>query len=305
MALPLLAAVPAVLGFIGRMGVSKAIKKFGRAAVKKAQAAEKKTSGAVGSKKALKELPSKMKPTDKRVKGVRAKTKGATTRRRNANVKANQAATDSAKAANLRSGRGRIGTGAATVATAVGVPKVGGALSDSIASDYKKPPAKKPTAKESTGNFKAQPKAVEGKGTNLGKMQRDNDKMDANQKVTTAANRQKTAAVKRATVDAPVSKAPPKAKSDQSTSAPSWEQYKTIAQAKKAGSKFYSQNGKKMAAVYKEDLKPGQSLSDYMNNKLPKLKSPKAKITKPKGYMSGKTVRGNGIAARSKSCKMR
>ena len=276
MALPLLAAVPAVLGFIGRMGVSKAIKKFGRAAVKKAQAAEKKTSGAVGktpsgAKNRAKNDPRGNKPT----------------------------------ASAVRSGRKRIGAGVATAATAVGVPKVGGALSDSIASDYKKPPAKKPTAKKSTGNFKAQPKAVEGKGTNLGKMQRDNDKMDANQKVTTTANRQNTAAVKRATVDAPAPKAPPKAKSDQSTSAPSWEQYKTIAQAKKAGSKFYSQNGKKMAAVYKEDLKPGQSLSDYMNNKLPKLKSSKAKITKPKGYMSGKTVRGNGIAARSKSCKMR
>lgn len=271
MALPIIAA-------IARMGITQAIKKFGKGAVKRAQAAEKKVSGTVGKT-----------------------PKGAKNRAKN-DPRGNKPTLSA-----VRSGRRRIGTGVATTAAAVGIPKVGGALSDSIASDYKKPPAKKPTAKKSTGNFKAQPKAVEGKGTNLGKMQRDNAKMDANQKVTTSANKQKTAAVKRATVDAPVSKAPPKAKSDQSTSAPSWNQYKTIAQAKKAGSKFYSKNGKKMAAVYKEDLKPGQSLSDYMNNKnkLPKLKQSKAKIKKPKGFMSGKTVRGNGIAARSKTCKMR
>ena len=38
------------------------------------------------------------------------------------------------------------------------------------------------------------------------------------------------------------------------TGADSWKNYTTIAQAKKAGSLYYSKNGKKMAAVLKEDL---------------------------------------------------
>ena len=83
-----------------------------------------------------------------------------------------------------------------------------------------------------------------------------------------------------------------------------WNQYKTIAQAKKAGSLYYSQNGKKMAAVYKEDLKPGESLRDYMNKKTGKTRKMMAGGMAKK-YSKGKTVRGNGIAARSKSCKMR
>ena len=48
--------------------------------------------------------------------------------------------------------------------------------------------------------------------------------------------------------DTPVSK-PKKV-----TGADSWKNYTTIAQAKKAGSLYYSKNGKKMAAVLKEDL---------------------------------------------------
>lgn len=46
---------------------------------------------------------------------------------------------------------------------------------------------------------------------------------------------------------------------------PAYMKYKTIAEAKKAGSSTYSKNGKEMAAVFKEDLKPGESLRDYMN----------------------------------------
>ena len=46
---------------------------------------------------------------------------------------------------------------------------------------------------------------------------------------------------------------------------PDYMQYKSIAEAKKAGSNFYSKDGKKMAAVFKEDLAQGESLRDYMN----------------------------------------
>jgi hypothetical protein len=59
-------AVPVILAAIARAGIGAAIKKFGKGAVKKAVNAEKKISKKVGSKKDLKELPSKMKPTDRR-----------------------------------------------------------------------------------------------------------------------------------------------------------------------------------------------------------------------------------------------
>ena len=53
----------------------------------------------------------------------------------------------------------------------------------------------------------------------------------------------------------------------------SWKKYSSIAAAKKAGSLFYSKNGKKMAAVTAEDLKKsGLSLRDYMNKKLGKTR---------------------------------
>ena len=52
----------------------------------------------------------------------------------------------------------------------------------------------------------------------------------------------------------------------------SWKQYKTIAAAKAANSPFYSKGGKKMAAAFKEDLGKGESLRDYMNKKLGKTR---------------------------------
>jgi len=53
----------------------------------------------------------------------------------------------------------------------------------------------------------------------------------------------------------------------------SWKTYSSISAAKKAGSPFYSKNGKKMAAVTAEDLKKsGLSLRDYMNRLLGKTR---------------------------------
>lgn len=53
----------------------------------------------------------------------------------------------------------------------------------------------------------------------------------------------------------------------------SWKTYGSISAAKKAGSPFYSKNGKKMAAVTAEDLKKsGLSLRDYMNKLLGKTR---------------------------------
>ena len=79
---------------------------------------------------------------------------------------------------------------------------------------------------------------------------------------------------------------PPKAGGD-------YEKYKSIAAAKKAGSLYYDKGGEKMAAVFKEDLKPGQILRDYMNEKLglTRRKDPEGKkgggMMKTKGYAMG------------------
>jgi len=269
MALPILAA-------IARMGITKAIKKFGKKAVEKARDAEKKTSGAVGktpsgAKNRAKNDPRGNKPT----------------------------------ASAIRSGRKRIGAGVATAATAVGVPKVGGALSDSIASDYKKPPT---PAKKSTGNFTAQPKAVEGKGTDLGKMRRDSAKMDANQKVTASGNEQKTASAKSATS---VTRPPKQVKAPQDVpKKKTWKDYKSLREARAAGEDYYSKNGRKMAAVLASDLGEGQSLTDYMNSKKRgKVQKPAKKMMSggmTKKYRDGGSVRGVGKATKGiRACKMR
>jgi hypothetical protein len=52
-----------------------------------------------------------------------------------------------------------------------------------------------------------------------------------------------------------------------------WEDYNSIAEAKKAGSLYYSKNGKPMAAVFKEDLAEGETLRDYMNQQIKKDKA--------------------------------
>ena len=238
------------------MGVGAAMKKFGKGAVKKAMDAEKKVSGKADSKKELEELSSKMKPTDKRVKGVKAKSKSATTRRRNQNVKANQAATDSAKTANIKSGRKRIGAATSVASTA---PMFMGSDDKKITS----------LAKESTGNFKAQDKDTVPTGVNLRKEAKSAAKMDNRQGVKSATMKQKSEQTKTAT---DVSKPPTKTKSDQSpTSKRSWKDFTgrgAAVRAKKAGFDAYmGADGKKKAAVLKEDLGKKETLGQFLNTK--------------------------------------
>tara|TARA_B110000971_G_scaffold38467_1_gene37302 strand:- start:587 stop:1534 length:948 start_codon:yes stop_codon:yes gene_type:complete len=250
MALPIIAA-------IARIGISKAIKKFGKKAVEKAKAAEKKVSGAVGktpsgAKNRAKNDPRGNKPT----------------------------------ASAVRSGRKRIGAGVATAATAVGVPKVGGALSDSIASDYKKPPT---PAKKSTGNFKAQDKATVPTGVNLRKEAESAARMDNRQGVKSSTTAQKSQITKSAT---DVSKPPKQAKAKQPMpKKKTFRDFKTPASAKKAGFKSYmGKDGKEKAAVFKTELK-GKTLNKFLNARnqsdkgVPKIKKPS--IKKPKGFNMG------------------
>jgi hypothetical protein len=140
----------------------------------------------------------------------------------------------------------------------------------------------KPKPKVSTGNFKAQDRKPVGAGVNLKKTAEAAKKLDSNQRVTTSENRKKTAAVK-ATTNVP--KPPPKAKSNQAApKRPTWKDYKSAAAAKKAGfANYIGRDGKKKAAVFKTDLKKGQTLTQYLNEKRRAAKGvpkPKTKIKK-------------------------
>ena len=84
---------------------------------------------------------------------------------------------------------------------------------------------------------------------------------------------------------------------------------KTVGKAKKRGSDtFIGKDGKKKAAVTKEELKAsGLSLRDYLNKqrgltrKKPVKKSMGGKV---KAYSSGGSVRGGGKARKTNSCTM-
>ena len=86
-----------------------------------------------------------------------------------------------------------------------------------------------------------------------------------------------------------------------------------LKRAKAAGvSSYLGSDGKEKAAVSKEDLKEGQSLREYLNErrlaKRTTKKSGQAGMMnggKVKKYKTGSTVRGHGIARGGKACKMR
>ena len=286
---PLLAMIPTVAAYIARTGITKAVKKYGKKLVNRAMTAEKKVSGVAGSKKELKELPSKIKPTDKRVKGVKGKSKSATTRKRNQNVASNKAATDSAKAANVRSGRMRIGTAVGSTAGIEGASKLGRMLDDKISG---KPTSSKSTRPfnmpASTGQMKRFPKAAP---ENL------KPKKTTSPFNMTAPENLKPKKTKIAT-DVPT---PPKKKV-----------YNTLRSARAAGADTYTDaKGNKKAAVLDTDLKEGQSLTDYLNSKKRAKKAQPAKLKMMSGgmtkkYRDGGPVRGAGMAKKGvRACKMR
>jgi hypothetical protein len=132
--------------------------------------------------------------------------------------------------------------------------------------------------KKTPPNFKAQDAKPVGKGFNIRKGEQEAKALGKKADKVKAASK-KVVADKPATPTTP----PPKAKSNQTPSG--FEQYKSMAAAKKAGSLYYEKDGKKMAAVSKEDLAPGQSLRDYMNEKTNKKRTGKF-ITPSKNEMS-------------------
>jgi hypothetical protein len=238
-------AVPVILAAIARAGIGAAIKKFGKGAVKKAVNAEKKISKKVGSKKDLKELPSKMKPTDRRLKSVRGKNKGATTKKQDANTNANLKAKRDAEATNLKSGRKRIGAALST-ATASTVPMFMG-------SDDKKPVNKASDKKPEVPVKKTEATA---------------------KKPSAPSNN----------MQSPYSgkKLPPKSDSSKyaKPKTPAKKTFKdfsgagALKRAKAAGvSSYLGADGKEKAALRKEDRRKGESLRDFFNRKLGKTRN--------------------------------
>jgi len=246
MPIPLVGAALAAAGrYLAAKGVKAAAKKYGKAAIKTIKESEKGVSSRAGSKKGLDAI------------------KGTTTRNRGKGFGLKQAgtskmATKAQRAANVSSGRKRIGT-AATVGF-LGSPSGDGEKNIKVDTSKRKVKEEKKVTPKNVGPVGGERKVTK----------------------------------------------KPKANTD-------WKDYKTIAEAKKAGSNFYSKGGTKMAAVVKEDLSEGQSLRDLMNKKLGKtrigesLAPTKEKRSGRSGGMArGGKVRGVGIAKKGvRPAKMR
>ena len=142
-------------------------------------------------------------------------------------------------------------------------------------------------------NFKKQKPETVGAGVNLRKTSNDAKKADANARVIRAAEDQKKASVKSATVVKP----PPKKKNTKQPPPrkPSWRDFKSVGAAKKAGYKSYmGKDGKEKAAVFREELGVGTTsgnakkrLTAELNKRrkkakgVPKIRVGKIKIKKP------------------------
>ena len=210
---------------------------------------ERGVSSRAGSKKGLEAI--KGTTTRNRGKGYGLRQKGS-----------GKMATAEQRAANVRSGRRRIGVGA----TAASLIPMGGE-----------------DAAKKTVTPKVTPKGAKPKATVTPSTTAKPFNMTAPQNLkprTTPSTTKKPSAPSN-NMQSPYSgkKLPPKSDSSKYAkpkSAPSkgdsWKQYKTIAAAKAANSPFYSKGGKKMAAAFKEDLGKGESLRDYMNKKLGKTR---------------------------------
>ena len=299
------AAVSAIGRYIASKGVKEAIKKFGKSAVTKAKSAgkavkdvERGISSRAGSKvvKAT-ERKKKLTKQDLRTAKGRKKAqedaskagdkgtpktttleaiKGTTTRNRGRGFglkgEGGRMATKAQRAENVASGRKRIGAG------------IGVASAASMFDGEKTRPVTTPTKRNSnTGRSglsatQKAPLSTFKPKTPTAKAPLRSPSSDATAKTKAAKDAAKTTVPKkfRSSMNKPVGRPlqkrkdaaranPPPTLKAKTAKQPDYMKYKTIAEAKKAGSNFYNKDGKKMAAVFKEDLKPGESLRDYMN----------------------------------------
>jgi hypothetical protein len=245
MPLPLVGAgLAAVARYLGRYGVTQAVKKYGSKAVKAAADAERGVASKIGSKEGLDVIPGTSIMNrgrgfglkQKRGEGAKPSNVGspmATKTKKPSNL-APPMATKAQRAENLASGRRRYGGGVGAGLTAAGAAySLGGS---------------------------------------------EGDKWDEDEAGRTKTTTPKTTTPKVTTPTGTSKATPTTPKVEYKSSFPkaekkNWEDYNSIAEAKKAGSLYYSKNGKPMAAVFKEDLAEGETLRDYMNQQIKKDKA--------------------------------
>jgi hypothetical protein len=245
MPLPLVGVgLAAVARYLAKNGITQAVKKYGNKAVKAATDAERGVASKIGSKEGLDVIPGTSIMNRGRGFGLKQKSgEGAkpsnvgspmATKTKKPSNLAPPMATKAQRAKNVRSGRQRMYGG-------VGAGLTGAATIPSL-------------------------------------MPSEGDKWDENEAGRTKATTPK-ATTPKATTPTGTSKATPTTPTvEYKSSFPkaekkNWEDYNSIAEAKKAGSLYYSKNGKPMAAVFKEDLAEGETLRDYMNQQIKKDKA--------------------------------
>ena len=252
MPLPLVGAgLAAVARYLAKNGVTQAVKKYGSKAVKAAADAERGVASKIGSKEGLDVIPGTSMMNrgrgfglrQKRGEGAKPSNVGspmATKTKKPSNL-APPMATKAQRAKNVRSGRQRMYGGAGLTGAAAGLslmPSEGDKWDENEAGRTKTTTPKTTTPKVTT------PKATTPKTTTP--------------KVTTPKGEDKFRF--------------PKAEKK------NWEDYKSIAEAKKAGSLYYNKDNTPMAAVFKEDLAEEDlatknPLRNYMNRQIKKNKA--------------------------------
>jgi hypothetical protein len=245
MPLPLVGVgLAAVARYLAKNGITQAVKKYGNKAVKAATDAERGVASKIGSKEGLDVIPGTSIMNRGRGFGLKQKSgEGAkpsnvgspmATKTKKPSNLAPPMATKAQRAKNVRSGRQRMYGG-------VGAGLTGAATIPSL-------------------------------------MPSEGDKWDEDEAGRTKTTAPKTTTPK-VTTPTGTSKATPTTPTvEYKSSFPkaekkNWEDYNSIAEAKKAGSLYYSKNGKPMAAVFKEDLAEGETLRDYMNQQIKKDKA--------------------------------
>ena len=229
----------AVARYLAKNGITQAVKKYGNKAVKAATDAERGVASKIGSKEGLDVIP------------------GTSIMNRGRGFGLKQKSGEGAKPSNVGS----------PMATKTKKPSN---LAPPMATKAQRAKNVRSGRQRMYGGVGA---GLTGAATIPSLMPSEGDKWDENEAGRTKATTPK------ATTPTGTSKATPTTPTvEYKSSFPkaekkNWEDYNSIAEAKKAGSLYYSKNGKPMAAVFKEDLAEGETLRDYMNQQIKKDKA--------------------------------
>tara|TARA_R110000803_G_scaffold43549_1_gene92843 strand:- start:3381 stop:4712 length:1332 start_codon:yes stop_codon:yes gene_type:complete len=279
MALPLLV----VAAQVARMGVQGAIRSgLGKAAIKKAQTEFKKrfgknlTKGTKVPKSTPRDDTAKMIADDIGRRSSKRMAKGERRVATQGNPPATVGSKRVAKGERRVATQGNLpatvgGRSAAAKGNKLGTAATVAAGLGSLGAGDKKQETEKTTTTTPTSNTGRSPSSDATAKTKAKK-----DSANATAGVLSMAKRRKDRKAKKDSANATAGVlSMAKRRKDRKAKAakqPDYMKYNNIAEAKKAGSNFYSKDGKKMAAVFKEDLAQGESLRDYMNKKTGKTR---------------------------------